>query len=183
MKIIINYDLLEKVNSANGHLNLQRIMLNELKTQAIFLGIFTGVDMISPTKDGIHWRANLAVCSTWFVFRFIMTAMVEHKFKDRIELLAYMELAKLSLKLNDLNVKTSPDLLKKSELSTTEYKFVNDKFKPVIQQNKYILVPTYDGLGDIKDTSILQEHEIGTKQYVLSIGSPSRSFKLAYARG
>ncbi|MGE5455930.1 MAG: hypothetical protein ACM3O4_02320 [Ignavibacteriales bacterium] len=183
MKIVINYDLLEKINSANGHLNLQRIMLNELKAQALFIGIFTGIDMISPTKDGIHWGANLAACSTWFALRAIMTVMVEHKFKDRIELLAYMELAKLSLKLNDLNVKTSPDLLKKSELSTTEYKFVNENFRPIIQQNKYILVPTYDGLGGIKDTSILQEHEIGSKQYVLSIGSPSRIFKLAYARG
>lgn len=183
MKIVINYDLLEKINSANGHLNLQRIMLNELKTQALFFGAFTGIDVITFMKDGLHWKTNLAICSSWFAFRTIMTAMVEHKYKERFELLAYLELAKLSLKLNNLNVNTSPKLLQKSELSTTEYKFVNDKFLPTIQQNKYILVPTYDGLGGIKDTSILQEHEIGSKQYVLSIGSPSRSFKLAYARG
>jgi hypothetical protein len=76
---------------------------------------------------------------------------------------------------------TSADLLKKSELIKTEYKLIHEKSMPIIHQNRYILVPTYNGLGDIKDTSILQEHEIGSKQYTLSIGSPSKKLKLAYA--
>ena len=48
-------------------------------------------------------------------------------------------------------------------------------------ESKYILVPTYDFNNNIKNTSILQEHIVGTDKYVLSIGSPKKELKLAYS--
>lgn len=92
------------------------------------------------------------------------------------------DLQKLSLQLNELNVKTSGELLLDSKVYHKQHKFVlSEKGIPGIMQNKYINIPTYDN-GDIKETSILQEHKIGTKEYVLSLGSPTKRqvFKPAY---
>lgn len=33
-------------------------------------------------------------------------------------------------------------------------------------------------MGDIIETSILQEHNLGSKEYILSIGSPNKVLKL-----
>ena len=33
---------------------------------------------------------------------------------------------------------------------------------------------------EVKDTSILQEHIVGSNDYVLSIGSPEKKLKLVY---
>jgi len=46
-------------------------------------------------------------------------------------------------------------------------------------EKKYINVPVYDSIGDIKTVSIEQEHIIGSKQYVLSLGSPNQVRSLA----
>ena len=43
------------------------------------------------------------------------------------------------------------------------------------------MVPSYTFNGDIKDTSVLQEHIIGSKEYVLSLGSPKKVWKPAYS--
>ena len=36
------------------------------------------------------------------------------------------------------------------------------------------MVPTYDFKGTVSETSMLQEHVVGTKSYVLTLGSPKR---------
>ncbi len=48
-------------------------------------------------------------------------------------------------------------------------------------EKKYILVPTYDYLGEIQSTSILQEHVVGSKIYVLSLGSEAKEYRFAYS--
>ncbi len=181
MKLVINYDLLEKINSANGVLNLQRIMIKEMKIQSIFYGALSGLDLLIPGNDGVQWGTNLTICSTWFVLKVVLSSILELQIKDKTEFAAYLELVKLSIQLGNSNINTSPELLKESELIKTEYKSIYKKLRFTVQQNKYILLPTYDGMGDIKDTSILQEHEIGSKEYILSIGSPSRKFVFAHS--
>lgn len=58
---------------------------------------------------------------------------------------------------------------------------VNKKQLPHIAEEKYILVPSYTYNGDTKDTSVLQGHIVGSKQYVLSLGSPKKVFKPSYS--
>lgn len=95
---------------------------------------------------------------------------------------AIEELRKFSLKLNQQNVKTSGELLLASKEYYREHKFVvSENGVPGVMQNKFINIPTYNN-GSIEETSILQEHKIGSKKYVLSLGSPTKSqvFKPAY---
>ena len=93
------------------------------------------------------------------------------------------DLKSLVSKFKDLYINTDYDLLLKSELYDKKYKVhLNENKIPFIMESKYILVPTYDFNGNVKNTSILQEHEIGTFTYVLSIGSPKKELKLAYNR-
>lgn len=98
------------------------------------------------------------------------------------EKIAMEELCDLSLKLNQLNIKISGELLLDSIEYYKEHKFVlSENGIPGVMQNKFINIPVYND-GDIEETSILQEHKIGTRQYVLSLGSPNkyRLFKPAY---
>ena len=92
--------------------------------------------------------------------------------------LSSKNLKRLAIELKDLYVNTDYNSLLKSELVTKKYKIqINKENILSVFENKYILVPTYDFNGNVKTTSILQEHEIGTSEYVLSIGSPKKKLK------
>ncbi len=43
------------------------------------------------------------------------------------------------------------------------------------------LVINYDLIKEIQSTSILQEHVVGFKVYVLSLGSPTKEYRFAYS--
>ena len=87
--------------------------------------------------------------------------------------------------LKELNVDTTYELLKKSECYHKIYNLkLNEKKIPQIIESKYILLPSYDYKGDITNTSLLQEHVVGSKTYVLSLGKPSKKVvKFAYSTG
>ena len=60
-------------------------------------------------------------------------------------------------------------MIKESRLEGKKYEIrLNDKKLPQIIESKFILVPSYNNNGEVKDTSLLQEHALFTKQYVLS---------------
>lgn len=108
--------------------------------------------------------------------------IVAKKYGDADFKRASNNLHSLVQQLDDLHVSTDYDLLLKSEVYLKKHKIeLNEKKIPLIVEEKYILVPTYNYNGDIKDTSILQEHIVGSKEYVLSLGSPKKEFKLAYS--
>lgn len=178
MKLIINYDLLEKIKESKNGIRLEKNMREEFKIQTmLFIVLFPLVDL--TITDEVKWLKNIFICSSCFVFKVGLKTFLDKLFKERTELLALAHLIILSSQLNNLNVKTSVELLQDSEVYKTEYKLLVNKSKmPVIAQKKYILVPTYDGLGNITDTSILQEHILGSKEYELSVGSPEKKLVL-----
>lgn len=84
--------------------------------------------------------------------------------------------------MESLNIFTSYDLLLKSKVYDKKYKVEMNKEQLLhIAEEKYILVPSYTYNGDTKDTSALQEHIVGSKQYVLSLGSPKKVLKPSYS--
>lgn len=91
-------------------------------------------------------------------------------------------LKKLVSQLEDLNVSTDYDLLLKSEVYDKKYKVeINKEQLPHLAESKYIFVPSYTYNRDKKDTSILQEHIVGSKEYILSLGSPKKVLRKAYS--
>jgi hypothetical protein len=184
MQLPIKYDLADMVNSANGNINIKKILWCQLENHLKMLGFLTVWDLALRSNHEIQWLANSIITSGWFTFNVSLQALAEQKFRDKRQVMALAELYALSLKLYDLGCKTNPGLLIESEVEKTEHRLIfNEKYKPIIKQNKYIMVPTYDGLRNIKDTSILQEHIFGSGIWMLSYGRPQKQLKYSPSFG
>lgn len=71
-------------------------------------------------------------------------------------------------------------LLKDAEVIQTNYKVnLRDKNKlPFLKQEKYIEVPLCNGYKEI----LLQEHNIGSKNYELSVQEPTKKMSLKLSK-
>ena len=184
MQIINNYDLMTSVDLANNGVQLKKTILGALKLQLILMGLSTGIDLALRSDHEIQWLWNIAYNSMVSMSYIALVNTLQKKFKDKIETQAFLKLAKLALQLYDLNISTPPFLLQAAKVSQTEYRVqVNERHLPVIQQRKYILIPTYDSLGEIKEVSLLQEHNLGSKTYILSVASPEKAYEFAPVMG
>ena len=86
-----------------------------------------------------------------------------------------IELKELASLLRSHYINTDYELLQKVYEYETNYKFVLDENKiPRLKQDKYIMVPVVDRDGE-KEVSLVQEHLIGSNDYELSYGSPTKS--------
>lgn len=180
MKIILDYDLMDKVRAANGIINLKKILLTELKKHALaFLGASI-LETFYEEKSSFSFKI-IAISILFSVKVLIDITLIEQTHKDLNIHAADLDIIKLSLQLYDYSLKTTPELLKEAELMQTVYNIkFNEKYFPIIEQKKYILIPTYDSLGNLKETTLLQEHELNSNTWVLSLGSPSKVLKLSY---
>lgn len=97
---------------------------------------------------------------------------------------ALHRLGLLISQMNSLEFNTNFNLLLNSQIYEKKYniKFNENKLPSLLQQ-KYILIPTYDYKGEIKKTSFVQEHVVGSKEYILSLGTPSRKKSTRLATG
>lgn len=177
MKLIINYDLIDSIRNVNEPLSPLKVARNSKRNIASIVPIWFCINSISYTiPENIGWL----ICQSS-----VYIGLEFHYRKccgDKYFLGSSNNLRKLSSQLQYLNISTSFNLLLESKVLDKKYKVeFNKNSLPHIAENKYILVPTYNYNGDIKDTSILQEHVVGTKEYVLSLGSPKKEFKPAYS--
>ena len=180
MKLIINYDFFEALLNVNQEFTPMKIVRNNKKILAFwYTPVLTILNYIG-TKDLLS-ALRLYILEFGFLvgsilFYNLLTGIDDYKDKS------IKDLKILAIKLNDLYIKTDYDLLLQSELIEKKYKINFNKDNLFdIMESKYILVPTYDFNNNIKNTSILQEHIVGTDKYVLSIGSPKKELKLAYS--
>ena len=178
MKLIVNYDLLNKIKESKTGMNLQKNIINELRIQSFALSLGCVIDLLILGKPYVF--NNLLFCGMYFIPGFVMLNIIDKAFQVNNKRRANMELTLLSARLNNnLKINTNLDLIKESGVYKTEYKIIKNKDNiPVIKQDKYIMIPTYNGMGDITETSVLQEHNLGSKEYILSIGSPNKVLKL-----
>ena len=96
-------------------------------------------------------------------------------------------LQKLLPQLNNLNISTNLEKILKAEEYDRTYKLVKKETGiPHLEEHKYIMLPCYDvysgNNNDEKEVSIHQEHIKGSKEYVLSLGSPTKSYKVPQGR-
>ena len=87
-------------------------------------------------------------------------------------------LTKLAKDFSDNYIDTDYELLLQSQYYDRTMKVsLNESKIPIITSKKYILVPTNSYSGEIID-----EHVLGTKEYVLSVGTPKKVRKLVPAK-
>ena len=180
MKLVTNFDLVDYVKNSNTPLGPFKIIRDSKKKLVTFLlPGFAAIDYVF-TKD---LKKTLLMIPANVAYYVLLELLLYKMIKvDPIKEKSDFYLKQLAIKLGDINVETDFELLKKSELDSRKYNVkINEKKLPEIVCSKYILVPSYGFDGKVKDTTLLQEHIIGSKSYVLSVGSPQKKLKLAYA--
>lgn len=177
MKIIINYDFFKKICDVNEPLGPVKIYRNDRKIIPLCMGLNSYLCMYSIPAYMCQSLLNAGgvIMIMWFLQCCLGYDVYAKQASD--------DLKKLVSQLKKLHVNTDYDLLLQSELYKKKYNIkLNENKIPCFLEQKYVLVPTYNYNGDIKETSILQEHVVGFKEYVLSIGSPKPVFKFAYSK-
>ena len=179
MKIMINYDLLDKIRESKTGISLHR----SSKVVLITSGIATIITMIIlatliPLKEVSKHLIQIIVQSLLqqTLIRTSFDLLVSKAYK----IISKDQLRQLSSQLKDININTDKDLILDSYKYKTEYKWAKSDNDIDLIQKKYIMVPVIEN-GEEKEVSILQEHAIGSKTYSLSIGEPTKQkvFKLA----
>lgn len=172
MKLIINYDLINEITTANTGINIKRFMA---KTE-LNMGIITALNLSTFIATGEAMPMTFITGLINGTFIFGGSELILREINKEI---ADERLRKLASSLKTINIYTDADLIKEGKLYKTQYKLVKDN-KPIIQQNKYIMIPTNGNLN-ANEVSLLQEHNIGSREYVLSIGEPKKSYSKSYS--
>lgn len=177
MKISVNYDVMNKILDVKQPFGPLKIARNSKDLWLhIFLPAIIGANIvIMPSVPGTLFLiagGSLATLTANYSFRKMIG-------KDFYKDIASQLLNLLSFQLEELHVNTTYDLLLDSEESERKYRIkLNEKKIPTLVEEKYILVPTKTYTNDIKKTSLLQEHVVGSNKWTLSLGSPSKQKKL-----
>ena len=178
MKLLINYDFFDAIRNVNEPVTPLKIVRNEGKYAA--LTFLWGSSALIPGYNIELALKNLAV---WYgvymgidlVTSYIYTKVVD---QDKYAYNSSEQLRRLPRLLGALNVYTDYCMLLNSELYEKRYKFESSKEGLLpIKEEKYIYVPSHDWDGKEKETSILQEHYIGSGNYHLSVGEPERQYR------
>lgn len=166
MKLIINYDLVNEILKANTGIDWKNFSLK--------MGIYSGV--ITTTC------LTTLACGNDMPLTFFPRSILQGLFyfgtpellckKYNIES-ANLKLKNLASSLTSINIYTSTEAIKSARHYKTQFKLIRDE-KKAIQQNKFLMLST-DGTFNADEISLQQEHIIGSKEYVLSIGEPKKA--------
>ena len=190
IKLIINYDMIDKIHEAKDEYKLRLIYKGYINnpinsapltmlTGYCLYNIFNGIDVPINEAILIFELSELFIALPTFILSY--DKLVKARGMKTLREKAMDEIKELSLKLNDQNIKTTSELLLKSNVYHKKYKLTNEGIPGVIRE-RYISVPTYGFSGKEKEISILEEHRLGSKKYILTLGSPKKilSYKKAY---
>ena len=179
MKVIVNYDLVNAVRNVNEPLTPMKVVRNKkwiwVKT---WYPLYLAADFVisEPKRIPFHFLWQIGMLS-------ILETFTAFSMGDPFQNVSERNLRSLSSLLCRLNVETEYELIKKAQLDGKKYQVrLSENKIPQILESKYILIPTYTAMGDIKDTSLLQEHIVGTNRYVLSLGSKQKKLVPAYSQ-
>lgn len=182
MKLVINYDFFKKICNVNEPYSALKIIKNNKRKYVLEIPVLITFNSILLPVDEL--LSCLGIQLGLIMILNTLPELITHKVfnYDSYKEEAESKLKDLLSQLKDLYINTDFDLLLKSELYKKQYQIkLNEKKLPYILESKYIMVPTYDSNGKMMDTSFLQEHVVGSDEYVLSLGSPTKVLKLAYS--
>lgn len=181
--------MISKINEAKGKYKLIRCYKKNKLTGAVTAGfiirngiyIYNGIGSIGK---------NLGDTIYWLVYYFALVPIIDNIFENirkKIGNTSYQEraiddLKGLAQQLRNQNIDTTYEKLLESKVYKRKYKLAMEGAPGIIRE-RYINVPTYDYNGLENTTSILEEHRIGTRKYVLTLGSPKKKLAFKYAYG
>ena len=177
---MVNYDLIEKIKDTNEDFKFRLLRKTFKKARNYYPFWFLVNIALSGKIDNCLKDATF--CAAVYIGLSLTLDSLANKIVGDIDKeKAIRDLKLLSRLLSCINVNTSFELLQESKEYEKKHTVkLSENKVPYILQEKYIMVPTYND-SDIKDVSVLQQHVIGTNKYALSIGSPTKVYKLAFA--
>lgn len=176
MKLIINFDLIEKIKEAKTGFSLTKTAHSAIKTTALVSPLHLADNILLDTPLELSILEILIILSVETLLYSTTNLLLSKSCKK----IANSELRLLSLMLKNININTNSKLLLNSYSYQTNYSISFDKI-PQLEQKKYIIIPVIEN-GEEKELSVLQEHIIGTSKYILSVGEPDKLFKLALSQ-
>ena len=182
MKLVINYDFWLAIKNVNEPTGPLKVIRNNKYRYMIYAPLWYTMDRFLLEDDP---KATLGaiLCSYGIVLSIDLARIYSEKKNSGSNMDIYAKeasnkLIKLSSQLQEINIKTNYDMLLKSELYDKKYKIELNKDKiPFLKEEKYILVPSYGFDEKEKETSILQEHVLGSSSYILSVGEPDKIYR------
>lgn len=172
MKLVINYDLLEKIFEAKHGISLAELKL-ELK---IYTTITIPFSILEYSETG-NLPSTIIYSTIAITNGLLAGRIIEMSFLDMYKSRAKKHLSELANELNHYCIETNEELIKKAKKYKTEYGLDTESFPPKLMQKKYIMVPVHNNWGN-NERSLVQEHIIGSKEYALSYGEPEEKKKV-----
>ena len=188
MKIMINYDFVEALRNVNEPFGPMKVVRNNiyqhlkinyplvLAFDTIYCTLGNRLDIL-PVMLGVNVliTEGIPIASAYMANKVVGG--------DLYKKMSELKLAKLVSEFNNNYIFINYYLLLQSEYYDHIMEVnTSDNKMPVIVSKKYVLVPTYTYSKDVEDTSIEQEHVLGTNDYVLSVGTPKKARKLVLAK-
>ena len=166
MRIVINYDLMDKILEANNGYSLKRCIKRSLG--------FTSISTIIGTVDNI-FSGDITPelfneVAIYFVLHSMYTGIYAHLFRDITRENAKRNLSQLVQQLRNSCIKTDDSSILEAYRYKTEYDVHMGEILPTVEQKKYINVPIKNEFFGDKEISLIQEHVIGSSKYILSMG-------------
>ena len=170
MKIVMNYDLVDKAREAKTGFSLNRVGKKMALASTIALPVLS-INNITGTEGTAEFLGDILFCALYYGSYFSLMEKVSANMNmPRAE----QELRNLSVKLGDIFVDTDEELLKEVKAYKTTYSInTSDAGFPIVEQKKYITVPVHSD-WDNNTRSLVQEHIIGTREYSLAHGEPEK---------
>ena len=173
--IIINYDFINALKNVNEKYSIKKPLRNRKTELLLGTSILFTINQIS-SKNVIKSIELLGI--ELCILSGALLLIQDDIYKKKSE----KDLNELIPKLKELGVNTDRNLIRLSRLYEKSYNFDFNKKIPVLVESKYILVPSHSISNKIVNTSILQEHSIGSSTYNLSVAAPNKELKLIYRR-
>ena len=178
MKIIVNYDLLERISEAKKGYSLSRCNRRTFS----LLGISVGLTMMIDMASGIGFSNLISGIPIQFLIHASGTGVLALASSKLNQRMAIYDLIKLFIKLKQIQVRINVDALMNAYTYKTKYKLHKGKYFPNVEQIKYINLSYEDPYFGDGELSLKQEHTLGTKQYALSYGHPEEKKSFSFLK-
>lgn len=169
----INYDLMDKIQSANKINKCSKLV------KKCIIGSTAGLCacMFSATNLPIDAQIPLVLLAgvgTYFIVdiaTMFSNVVCDMTMGENHMTWSKNDLSKLAMRFKDIDIKTDLDLLLKSQEYHRNYKLVQvDNHFPSIMERKYINIPSYNQNNNVTSISVVQSHIVGSSLYQLSTG-------------
>ena len=170
MKIVINYDVIDKINEAKKGYSLKRCVKRTAAFASISAMIGVPDNLISGNINPDLW-VELA---SYLLIHSSFTGAYVFALNGLVQQSAQYSLKSLVNELRSKCIKTDEESILDTYQYKTEYNVGFSSIVPIIEQKKFLKVPVKDEYFGDKEISLVQEHTVGTRQYVLSLGEPKK---------